>query len=97
MAEHHRLRAPVAEIKKALTKYLGKFDCKTPNTRMKFSVNFSFQVHGASVAAITNPSVRAPCIDSKSGAKVTPEKNKIIPENKRGFILFNADSQNRKH
>ena len=80
MTEHHQLRAPIIEIKRALTKYLGKFDCKTPDSSIKFSVNFSFQVHGASATAIARPSTRAPCINSKSGAKVAPEKNKIIPE-----------------
>ena len=80
MTEHHQLRAPVIEIKRALTKYLGKFDCKTPDSSIKFSVNFSFQVHGASATAIARPSTRTPCINSKSGAKVAPEKNKIIPE-----------------
>ena len=87
--EHHQLRAPIAEIKKALTKYFGKFDCKTPDSNIKFSVNFSFQVHGASAAPANVISANAPCINSKSGAKVALGRNKIIPEKREdSFYLM---------
>ena len=45
--EHKDLRAPIAEIKKAWEKYLGKFTCKTPDSDIKISFNFMFQSHNA--------------------------------------------------
>ena len=80
LPEHHQLRASIPDVKKALIKYFGKFDCKTPDSNLKISVNCSFQVHGSSAAYMNHPPSMAPCIDSKSGAKVAPGKSIIILE-----------------
>ena len=78
--EHKDLRAPIAEIKKAWEKYLGKFTCKTPDSDIKISVNFMFQSHNATSNSSRESSKNAPSINTTSGAIEKPKTGKIIQE-----------------
>ena len=81
-SEHKELRASLDEIKKAWEKYLGKFECKTDDASIRVTVNFMYQAYNVSCDSQISSSVLAPSINSSSGAKVAPAKDKIIPEKK---------------
>ena len=79
-ADHKELRAPIAEIKRAWEKYLGKFECRTPEPNIKITVGITYQAHNVVQKRKPGTVCNAPCIDSSSGAKVAPSSGKIIPE-----------------
>ena len=79
-ADHKELRAPIAEIKRAWEKYLGKFECRTPEPNIKITLGITYQSHNVVKKQKPGSVLNAPCIDSSSGAKVAPCIGKIIPE-----------------
>ena len=86
--DHASLRADFKEIKKDLEKYLGKLGTIVADASIKFSVNYTNQVHVAGPPSANrlgwnadefkdNPALS---INSETGEKVLQIENDIIPE-----------------
>ena len=59
--DHKELHAPIAEIKRAWEKYLGKFECRTPEPNIKIKVGITYQAHNVVQKRKPGTVFNAPC------------------------------------
>ena len=88
---HEALRVKYGDVKKQLDKYLGKLHTGINESNLKISANFMYGTHQTSMSCtkITGCNCQehdsvlnfeTPTIDSRTGCRVNPSVDKIIPQ-----------------
>ena len=80
--EHANLRDDFKDIKKDLEKYMGKLGTAVADASIKFSVNYTSQVHAAGLGWDLEEfkNKPSPSINSDTGEKVSNVEEDVIPE-----------------
>ena len=94
--EHRDSRAPLADLKSALEKYIGKLGTAIVDSSIQFAVNFMFQTtiisDGSERSADSSHGMKffptAPAIDSETGHQVLCQDENICPESTESSIYI---------